>query len=181
MQPKVEELSQTIQEWLNWPRDTDEATEATDVFDEKAMRDGFRRNLEDALGHAIKSSITIARLIDIFSKAGKASGLTVVDKAVAIYLGAQPEIFSTLRTDVQSALDEGVNSGLITAAESEGLADLVVTTLKRTLSNEARSADRHRQDTPEDIFFRYLIPTAIRRQYNVRTFLVFFGLIVIAS
>jgi hypothetical protein len=60
------------------------------------------------------------------------------------------------------------------------LADLIVQALNDALSLEA---DRIPQEgiTPEAILHHYMIPADIKRKYNVRTFLFFFGLTVIGA
>jgi hypothetical protein len=183
MQPKVEELSYTIQEWLDWPRRSiaGAAGPSQAPGREKALRDAFRRNLEANLRAAVRSSITIARLLEIFTAASRGGGRSILDKTIAIYLGGQSDVFTTIHDDVERLLDESVKSGLVTRAESSKVANIVVDALRSTLSSStAASSGPLSGATPEELFYHYLIPTAARRMHNVQVFLAFFGLIVIA-
>jgi len=183
MTANLDELSQAILSWLDQrPPGLSQRTPSP-TWGSQELRDSFRANLETSLLAAITAGKwinVIADLADAF-KLPVTTGGTIEFRRwmVAKYEGPHPETFDVMREEIAQLLAQ--ESGeTISGYQPSHLANLIVQALSDALSDEANRMHEG-NITPEAILHYYMIPPGVRRKYNVRTFLFFFGLAIASA
>ena len=184
MTATVNDLSQAVLSWLDQRPPGFAQGSPSSTWGSKELRDSFRVNLETALFASITASKwldVIAQLTNAFRPSVTAGGTIDLHRWMVVpYEGSHPETFDVMREEIAQLIYRETGGGGISGYQSEDLAYLVVQALNDALLVEA---DRIPQEgvTPEEILHHYMIPPEVKRKYNVRTFLFFFGLLVFSA
>src|SRR6266496_2472378 len=184
MAASIDDLSQAILSWLDQRPPGFAQRSPSSTWSTKELRDSFRANLEMALLASITASKwidVIAQLVDAFKTSSMTIGAVELHRWMVVpYEGSHPETFDVMREEIVQLLDREIRDGKISGYQPSELANLIVQALNDALSDEA---DRIPQEdiTPEAILHHYMIPAYVKRKYNVRTFLYFFGLVAISA
>ncbi len=185
MAATIDDLSQAIMTWLDQRPPGSGHGSPSPTWGTQELRDSFRANLETALRQAIEVSQwvnVIAQLANAFKVPVATSGAVAVHRWMIVpYEGPHPQTFDVMRTEIAQLLEQQViDLRGISGHQSAELADFIVRALTNALTHEA---DRIPQPgvTPEVILHYYMIPAGVKRKYNVRTFLFFFGLVIISA
>jgi len=180
----MDDLSRAVLSWLDqrplgFARGSPSATWGT-----RELRDSFRANLEMALFASIatnKRLDVIVKLISAFQPSATVGGTIDVRRWIAVpYAGPHPETFDVMREEMAQLLDRETDGRGISGYPSDNLAHLIVESLNDALLTEAGRIPQG-GITPEEVLHHYMIPPGVKRRYNVRTFLFFFGLLAFSA
>lgn len=184
MTDAMDGLSQAVFSWLDQRPAGLAQGSPSSTWGTKELRDSFRAKLEVALFASIATSKrldVIAQLISAFKPSVMAGGAIDVHRWMVVpYAGPHPETFDVMQEEMAQLLDRKTDGRGILGYPSDNLAYLIVQALNDALLTEAGRIPQE-GITPEEILHHYMIPSGIKRRYNVRTFLFFFGLLAFSA
>jgi hypothetical protein len=183
MTATLDELSQAILSWLDQRPSGFGRHTSSPTWGSKELRDSFRANLEMSLLAAITSSKwidVIEGLVAAFKVPATTGTVELHRWMIVEYEGPNPETFDVMREEIAELLDRESGGNSISGYQSADLAGLIVQALNEALSEEVNRIPEE-DITPEAILHYYMIPAGVKRKYNVRTFLFFFGLIIVTA
>lgn len=177
-----DDLSQAILAWLDQRPPGFVRRAPSPTWSSQALRDSLRFNLEHALSAAVaaqKMTDVIAYLIDAFTAATTSSVTSTSRWSIVLREGASLETFDVMRDDVTKLLERRADEQSIPEVRPGRFAGLIVDALNTALSDEA---ERLPVDgiSPEGVLSYYMISSDVRKTYNIRAFLYFFGIGVVA-
>lgn len=184
MTATLEDLSQAVMTWLD-QRPPGSAPELpSPTWSTRELRDSFRANLGATLRAAIKMNEqveVITQLVNAFRAPVTTGAVELHRWKLAPYEGPKPQTFDVMRAEIAELLHEVAgNASSISGYPPSELADSIVGALESALSDEAERSPEP-GITPEAILHYYMIPAGVKRKYNVRTFLFFFGLVILSA
>lgn len=177
-----DDLSQAILAWLDQRPPGFVRRAPSPTWSSQALRDSFRSNLEHALSAAVSTkrmTDVIAYLIDAFTAATTSSVVSTSRWSVALREGASLDTFDVMRDDVTQLLERRADEQSIPEGGPGRFAGLIVDALNNALSDEAERIPVE-GISPEGVLSYYMISSDVRKTYNTRTFLYFFGIGVVA-
>jgi hypothetical protein len=184
MTDAMDDLSQAVLSWLDQRPLGFAQGSPSPTWGTKELRDSFRANLEIALFASIAASKqldVIAQLINAFKPSVAAGGIIDVHRWMVVpYAGPHAETFEVMQEEMAQLFDRETNGRGISGYPSDNLAYLIVQALNDALLTEAGRIPQE-GITPEEVLHHYMIPSGIRRRYNIRTFLFFFGLLAFSA
>jgi hypothetical protein len=182
MTATLDELSQAVLSWLDQRPSGFGRRSPAPTWGSKELRDTFRDNLETSL----LATIAAGKLMDVIGRLADAFKLPAISGTVELhrwilaqYEGPHPETFDVMREEITQLLDRKSGQG-IAGYQSDELANLIVQALSEALAEEIHRIPED-DITPEAVLHYYMIPLEIKRKYNVRTFLFFFGLVIVGA
>jgi hypothetical protein len=145
----------------------------------RRLQDSFQDSLEAALSTAVaagKLAGVVSSLTDAFTamKSGTASRSN--QWSLALLEGRKVETFTVMREEITELLEQKSASISSVNLQSADYADIIVGALAASLAEEA-DREPKRNLPPENILYSAMIPVDVKRIYNARLFLVFFGMI----
>lgn len=180
----MDDLSQALLSWLDQrPRGFVQGSSSSN-WGTKELRDSFRANLEVALLASIAAGRrleVIAQLINAFKPSVMAGGTIDLHRWMVVpYAGPHPATFDVMQEEMAQLLDRETDGRGISGYPSNNLAYLIVQALNDALLTEAERIPKDGV-TAEEVLHHYMIPSGVKRKYNVRTFLFFFGLLAFSA
>lgn len=180
----IDDLSRAILAWLDQRPTGVAGRSPSSSWSTTELQKSFRDNLESTLRATIKLSQwaeIIAYLVKAFNssiKVGQIAHLRSWD--VAPYQKSHPETFDVIRDEMTSLLERNARIGVEAGPSSTNLADRIVGALNEALEDESRRVSEG-DIAPDAILHYYMFSGYVKRRYNVRNSLYFFGAVLVAA